>query len=181
MQKRYYKGFSSPSPALWIYHLNNSSSMSGVDESYGFDGHHRHHDNERLAGVLWSNNICGHKYSAHLWWFLLMLPILWCSVHDIPTGSHNLDIDTCNHLLECHVLSRASFYACALHWRWVRESILYCCSVVSPCMCLHLYKGKNPFMDMRNVCVTYVVCNYVTFRTFNVLKVLAAVQQGRLI
>ena len=39
--------------------------------------------------------------------------------------------------------------------------------------------GKNPFMRMRHVWVTYAVGKYVTFRTFNVLNILAAVQWGR--
>ena len=38
-------------------------------------------------------------------------------------------------------------------------------------------KGENPFMRMRSICVTYAVCKYVTFRTFNVLNVFAAVQR----
>ena len=36
-------------------------------------------------------------------------------------------------------------------------------------------KGKNPCM--RHVCITYAVCKCVTFRTFNVLNVLAAIQR----
>ena len=37
-------------------------------------------------------------------------------------------------------------------------------------------KGENPFIHMRSVCVTYAVCIYETFSTFNALNMFAAVQ-----
>ena len=38
-------------------------------------------------------------------------------------------------------------------------------------------KAANPFMRMRNRCITYAVCIYVTFSTFNELNVFTAVQR----
>ena len=42
-----------------------------------------------------------------------------------------------------------------------------------------LAKGKNTFMCMRNMCVTYAFCKYVTLRTFNELNILVTVQRGK--
>ena len=42
-----------------------------------------------------------------------------------------------------------------------------------------LLRQNKTFMRTRSVCVTYALCKYVTSRTFNVLKVFAAVQQMR--
>ena len=39
-----------------------------------------------------------------------------------------------------------------------------------------LLKAANPFMCMRNRCIAYAVCIYVTFSTLNGLNMFAAVQ-----
>ena len=40
-------------------------------------------------------------------------------------------------------------------------------------------KGENPFMRMRNVSMTYAVCKFVNFSTFNALNLLTALQRWK--
>ena len=40
-------------------------------------------------------------------------------------------------------------------------------------------KAENPFIRMRNVCVTYAAYKYATVNTFSALKEFAVVQLGR--
>ena len=54
--------------------------------------------------------------------------------------------------------------------------VMVCCYGMLLWYVVRLCSDENPFMSMRNICVTHAVCKRVTFSTFNVLNVFAVVQ-----